>query len=422
MIQVLNKLTEAEKAELKAGVIQVSAKAKNRTALGIVASVFQLFPKVTFQELKEILPDEINPESTKMFRNLFNPYYPGRLCGVVQPSTVLGDLEAFNAEIAKNGYYFNAEGKRIDTNDPFGGVHFSKPEERFVTSDGIEVLVASHWSDAALQRLVDHVAAYGIRVVEFQPKEGSKRGEYYLEVLNPALLSALHGTDTPQQERKSNFWPIIGLAILLLAAIGLYLWKSGRLGSDTQKPDPSPTSLADIAKDLKNEIEARDKELGKRDSALNSFKAEIREALAQFDKEELAVEQKAGKLYIVLQDNLVFSSGSVDVQPSGKRVILKVAEVLKKNPAYDIEVEGHTDNQPVKSKKYADNWDISSKRAQSVVHMLTEAKINPKRIVAVGRGEFDPKATNATEAGRAKNRRTEIIIAPNLDKLYSIIE
>ena len=167
--------------------------------------------------------------------------------------------------------------------------------------------------------------------------------------------------------------------------------------------------------DLENIISAKD-------SSLNALKNNLTLALVGFSDEELSIEQKDGKLYVSLYNKLLFRSGSTVVDAKGKDAIAQLAKILKKEGEFDIIVEGHTDNVPVNSGKMEDNWDLSVLRATSVVRILTENGVDEKRIMPSGKGEFEPKADNNTPEGRAANRRTEIILAPQLDGLLDIIK
>ena len=124
-----------------------------------------------------------------------------------------------------------------------------------------------------------------------------------------------------------------------------------------------------------------------------------------------------------MSDKLLFKSGSAKVDDRGKEALEKLAEVLKKQSEIDVFIEGHTDNKPIKTSQFKDNWDLSVIRATSVVRILTEDYgVNPLQIVPSGRGEFMPVDDNSTDEGRSKNRRTEIIMAPQLDKLLQILQ
>jgi chemotaxis protein MotB len=123
-----------------------------------------------------------------------------------------------------------------------------------------------------------------------------------------------------------------------------------------------------------------------------------------------------------MSDKLLFKSGSVAVENKGKEAIKLLADVLGKNPDIDILIEGHTDNVPIKTAVYKDNWDLSVARATSIVRILTEEyKIEPTRLTASGKGEFSPRASNETPDGRALNRRTEIILSPKLDEIMKLL-
>jgi chemotaxis protein MotB len=178
------------------------------------------------------------------------------------------------------------------------------------------------------------------------------------------------------------------------------------------------------------ELAAREKRLqelqaiiNKQDSLVNALNDVVKRALLAFNSDELTVEMKNGKVYVSLSDKLLFKSGSAAVEEKGIEAIKKLAEVLNKNPDIDVLIEGHTDNVPIKTDRYPDNWALSADRALSIVRLLSESyKVSPKRLEAAGRGEFYPKGSNETVEGRAKNRRTEIILSPKLDELYKLIE
>jgi chemotaxis protein MotB len=125
-----------------------------------------------------------------------------------------------------------------------------------------------------------------------------------------------------------------------------------------------------------------------------------------------------------MDNKLMFASGSFELNPKGQSALEKLADVLVDNKDINILVEGHTDSVPYGgSGKLVDNWDLSAKRATSIVRILTkDSKIDPAKITAAGRGEFSPIESNATPEGRAKNRRTEIILMPDLSKLYEIVK
>lgn len=178
------------------------------------------------------------------------------------------------------------------------------------------------------------------------------------------------------------------------------------------------------------ELEAREKRLAelqgiinKQDSLLNALNEAVKKALLAFKSDEITVEMKNGKVYVSMSDKLLFKSGSAAVEDKGLDAIKTLGDVLNKNPDIDVLIEGHTDNIPINTAKYEDNWALSADRALSIVRLLSnQHNVNPKRLEAAGRAEFYPKASNETAEGRAKNRRTEIILSPKLDELYKLIE
>ncbi len=161
----------------------------------------------------------------------------------------------------------------------------------------------------------------------------------------------------------------------------------------------------------------------KQDSITKSLENSVKNALLGFKSDELSVEVKNGKVYVSMRDKLLFKSGSADVEEKGKDALKKLEMALNKNQDLDILIEGHTDNVPIKTGIYKDNWDLSVARATSIVRYISgDNKLNPKRVEAAGRGEFYPVASNETADGKAKNRRTEIILSPKLDELMKILQ
>jgi len=162
--------------------------------------------------------------------------------------------------------------------------------------------------------------------------------------------------------------------------------------------------------------------IARQDSITKSLNTILRNALLGFNSDELSVEIKNGKVYVSMSDKLLFKSGSSSVEDKGKEALKVLGGVLDKNHDIDILVEGHTDNVPIKTPVYKDNWDLSVARATSIVRILSvDYKIAPTRMTASGKGEFFPKADNDTAEGRAKNRRTEIILSPKLDELMKLL-
>jgi len=162
--------------------------------------------------------------------------------------------------------------------------------------------------------------------------------------------------------------------------------------------------------------------IARQDSITKRLNDVLRNALLGFNSDELSLEIKNGKVYVSMSDKLLFKSGSATVESKGQEAIKLLSEVLAKNPDIDILIEGHTDNVPIKTAIYKDNWDLSVARAASIVRMLTDQhKIPATRVTASGRGEFVPRESNATPEGRARNRRTEIILSPKLDEIMQLL-
>lgn len=184
--------------------------------------------------------------------------------------------------------------------------------------------------------------------------------------------------------------------------------------------DSLSTSLAEREKKV-NELE---QVLANKDKAVQDLKARISNALLNFKESDLTVKVKNGKVYVSLAEQLLFGSGSIDVDKKGVGALQQLAKALKDQKDITIMVEGHTDNVPI-SKKSAymqDNWDLSVMRATSITKILVNGGVSPKQIVPAGKGEYTPLVANDTAQNKQKNRRTEIIITPDLDELFKILE
>lgn len=178
------------------------------------------------------------------------------------------------------------------------------------------------------------------------------------------------------------------------------------------------------------ELDNRERTINELQDMINAQNAKVqkllssvKEALLGFSSDELTVREKDGKVYVAMSDKLLFESGSANVDKRGKEALAKLAEVLNKQTDIDVYIEGHTDSKPISTARFKDNWDLSVIRATSVVRILTkDYGVNPLQIQPSGRGEFMPVDNNETAEGRSKNRRTEIIMAPKLDKLFQMLQ
>jgi chemotaxis protein MotB len=160
-----------------------------------------------------------------------------------------------------------------------------------------------------------------------------------------------------------------------------------------------------------------EKAIADKDARLRAIRDKVNQALLGFSEADLTVTEKNGKIYVSLSQNLLFASGSKTINAQGKKAINQLATVLKANKDINITVEGHTDTDG----EAAFNWDLSVGRATTVVKELTTNGLAPERIIAAGRGEFYPVASNDTATGKAQNRRTEIILTPKLEGLYDLL-
>lgn len=181
---------------------------------------------------------------------------------------------------------------------------------------------------------------------------------------------------------------------------------------------------------LMTDLEAREKRvkeleaiINAKDEKLAAIKKKLKEALLGFENNGLSIEEKNGKVYVSLDESLLFASGSYTVGSRGVEALNKLAKVLETSTDINIVVEGHTDNVPLKrSGDIEDNWDLSVKRATSVVKIMTKnSKVDPKRLTAAGRSEYLPLDLSNTADGRKKNRRIEVILTPKLDELFELL-
>lgn len=212
---------------------------------------------------------------------------------------------------------------------------------------------------------------------------------------------------------------------------------TAELGSKARRYEQLFNSTMQDQNKLSAIIEKRMQELAERESTIDYLQSlinaqnervsellrSVQEALLGFHSDDLTVSQRDGKVYIAMSDKLLFQSGSARLDNKGKDALSKLAQVMNKQSDIDVFIEGHTDSKPINTAQFKDNWDLSVVRATSVARILTqEYGVNPLQILPSGRAEFMPVADNATLEGRSKNRRTEIIIAPKLDKLLEILQ
>ena len=161
----------------------------------------------------------------------------------------------------------------------------------------------------------------------------------------------------------------------------------------------------------------------RKDSLNLALVINLKKSLENISDDDVKVEVKKGLVYISISDQLLFTPASYLINAKAESVLEKVAKVLNDHAELDLLVEGHTDNVPIATESIVDNWDLSTKRATSVVRLLqNKFGIAPQRMTAGGRSEFVPKATNDTDTGKQQNRRTEIIVTPKLDQLFQLLD
>lgn len=163
--------------------------------------------------------------------------------------------------------------------------------------------------------------------------------------------------------------------------------------------------------------------IASKEAQMNNLKNAISAALTNFEGKGLTVEQRDGKVYVSMENKLLFESGSWAVNTNGREAVVQLGKVLAQNPEIAVLIEGHTDNVPYGgSGPLKDNWDLSTKRATAIVTILTEnPTILKENLTAAGRGEFAPIASNTSAEGRAKNRRIEVILTPKLDEISKLL-
>lgn len=186
------------------------------------------------------------------------------------------------------------------------------------------------------------------------------------------------------------------------------------------------TRLEKLQKDLtarSKRVDELESLIAAKDAKMQALKTAISNALRNFEGKGLTVEERDGKVYISMENKLLFDSGSWAVGSQGKQAVQQLGSVLAENKDIAVLIEGHTDNVPYTgSAQLSGNWDLSTKRATAIVNLLLENnEIDPENLTAAGRGEFSPVASNDTSEGKAKNRRIEVILTPKLDEISKLL-
>jgi len=204
-----------------------------------------------------------------------------------------------------------------------------------------------------------------------------------------------------------------------------------RLMDKLQQAQTDLQKREDILESAQTELEKRslrlkelETALAQKDEAVKQLRQKVMDALLGFNNKGLTIQEKNGKVYVSLDEQLLFKTGQWEVDPKGQQALSNLAEVLGQNSDINVLVEGHTDNVPMRGTgSVKDNWDLSVMRATAVTRILLKNKaVDPKRITSAGRGEFFPIDEAKTQEARQKNRRTEIILTPRLDEIFRILE
>lgn len=193
--------------------------------------------------------------------------------------------------------------------------------------------------------------------------------------------------------------------------------KENQLAEENNRLQKLQSELNDRSKTIK-ELEEL---IAAKEAKMNALKSAVSNALKGFEGKGLTVTQKNGKVYVSMENKLLFDSGSWAVGTQGIDAVEKLSQVLIQNPDIEVLIEGHTDNVPYSGTTILDNWDLSVKRATAIVRILQNKGVKPQQLTAAGRSEYLPVQTNSTTDGKAKNRRIEIILAPNLDKINKLL-
>lgn len=258
--------------------------------------------------------------------------------------------------------------------------------------------------DEKLRKLKEDTAELGIDIRSSRQKLSElekEHGQLNTYYKNLVTSSGKLNRDAAQQQEQ-------------LLAIQQSLDKTRKLN------DSLSTSLAEREK----KVAELEQVLSNKDKAVQDLKNKISNALLNFKESDLTIKVKNGKVYVSLAEQLLFGSGSIDVDSKGVTALQQLAKAVKDQKDINITVEGHTDNVPIskKSQYMSDNWDLSVMRATSITKILTKAGVSPRQITASGKGEYSPLIDNTSPQNKQKNRRTEIIITPNLDELFKILE
>jgi chemotaxis protein MotB len=215
-------------------------------------------------------------------------------------------------------------------------------------------------------------------------------------------------------------------------ALSANINKNRELLAQLEAKEKSMAAEQDRLNKLKADLDASSKRLGEleayiaaKDASMKKLKETLMKSLKAFDGKGLTVHEKDGKVYVSMENKLLFQTGSWAVNAEGKTAVVEVGKVLAQNPDLSVLIEGHTDDDKITGNLGSgieNNWDLSTKRATAIVNILSDNKgVNKQNLTAAGRGEFAPLMSNETAEGKAKNRRIEIILTPKLDEISKML-
>ena len=296
-------------------------------------------------------------------------------------------------------------------------------ERDALKSENIDLSMSNKELEAKTASLEKETTAMKQELQTVTNERDKLKGEYN------KLLSQVNDLQNAQEDLiKGNVNETRRLLAELQAAQESLQKKEDLLRQLEQNLDTKKASLDELS----FELEKRNARMAEMEQILDAqkkivqdLKSKVSEALLGFENNGLTVTMKNGKVYISLDEKLLFKSGSYDIDANGRNALKKLAGVLEKNPDIQITIEGHTDNVPYNpgAGQLRDNWDLSVKRATTVVRVLLEgSKIDAKRLTASGRSEYLPVDNRNTPDARQKNRRTEIVLTPDLTELYELID
>ena len=197
----------------------------------------------------------------------------------------------------------------------------------------------------------------------------------------------------------------------------------GNLTTLSQKGAENLEKSLESMKEKDVKIQRMQDAVTKKDSVTLALVTSLKGVLGNMSDDDIEINVEKGVVYVSISDKLLFRSGSYSVTRKAKEVLGKVAKVVNDKPELEFMVEGHTDNVPIKIEGIEDNWDLSVKRSVSVIRILQkDFGVNPERMTAAGKSFYMPLTDNNTAAGRAKNRRTRIVVLPKLDQFYDLIQ